>query len=93
MLLDEPTAFLDLVNRVAVIHLLRDIARTMDRAVLLTTHDLASALQLCDRILLVHGQRLWSGTPNEAITTGVLDRAFTAHGMRFDPTSASLVAE
>ncbi len=92
MLLDEPTAFLDLVNRIAVMQLLRDIARTHKRAVLLSTHDLASALQLCDRILLVHERALWSGTPSEAIATGILDRAFAAHGMRFDPRSATLTS-
>ncbi len=93
MLLDEPTAFLDLVNRVSVMRLLRDIARTSDRAVLLSTHDLTSALQLCDRILLVHGGTLWTGTPGEAISSGVLDRAFATQGMRFDPSTASLIAE
>ena len=92
MLLDEPTAFLDLVNRIEVMQLLRDIARAQDRAVLLSTHDLASALQLCDRILLVHERALWSGTPAEAIATGILDRAFAAHGMRFDPRSATLTS-
>lgn len=93
MLLDEPTAFLDLVNRVSVMRLLRDIARTSERAVLLSTHDLTSALQLCDRILLVHGGSLWTGTPAEAISSGSLDRAFSAQGMRFDPGTASLVAD
>lgn len=91
MLLDEPTAFLDLVNRVAVMRLLRDIARSLDRAVLVSTHDLAGALQLCDHIHLVHDGVLWSGAPAEAIATGVFDRAFAAQGLRFDPGTATLV--
>lgn len=93
MLLDEPTAFLDLVNRLSVMRLLRDIARTSERAVLLSTHDLTSALQLCDRILLVHDGTLWAGSPAEAISSGSLDRAFSAQGMRFDPGTASLIAD
>ncbi|MBK8497892.1 MAG: ABC transporter ATP-binding protein [Flavobacteriales bacterium] len=91
MLLDEPTAFLDLVNRVAVMRLLRDIARSLHRAVLVSTHDLAGALQLCDRIHLVHDGILWSGAPAESIATGVFDRAFAAQGLRFDPVTATLV--
>lgn len=92
MLLDEPTAFLDLVNRVSIMRLLRTIAQDMQRAVLLSTHDLGSALQLCDKVLLVHGGTLWTGTPAEAIASGVLDRAFASEGLRFDPTTASLIA-
>lgn len=92
MLLDEPTAFLDLVNRVAIMRLLRAIAHDMQRAVLLSTHDLASALQLCDKIMLVHGGSLWNGTPQDAIRSGVLDRAFASDGLRFDPVTASLIA-
>ncbi len=91
MLLDEPTAYLDLVNRISVMHLLRAIARDMQRSILLSTHDLGSALQLCDRIVLLHGGSSWTGTPPEAIASGVLDRAFASEGFRFDPDKASLV--
>lgn len=90
MLLDEPTAFLDVVNRVAVLHLLKSLATDMGRAMVLSTHDLGSAMQLCDRLLLVHAGSVWSGTPEEALASGILDTAFSTAGLRFDPASASL---
>ncbi len=93
MILDEPTAFLDLVNRVAVMQLLRELAHSLGRGVLLSTHDLASALRSCDRIFLVHEGRVWSGTPEQAITSKVLDRAFASQGLHFDPVSGSLLGE
>jgi len=76
MLLDEPTAFLDLVNRVLVLRLLRGIAHSTGKAVLLTTHDLATALDLCDRILVLHAGAIRPGTPQETIASGVLTEAF-----------------
>ena len=40
MLLDEPTAFLDLVNRVQLMRLLKEIVHSLRKTVLLSTHDL-----------------------------------------------------
>jgi len=90
LLLDEPTAFLDLVNRVLVIRLLKGIAHDLGKAVLLSTHDLRTALDLADRIVLVHQGRVWSGTPATALSSGVLASAFQGDDLVFDPISGTL---
>lgn len=90
MLLDEPTAYLDLVNRVLVMRLLRDIAHDLGKAILLSTHDLRTALDLADRIMLVHQGMVWSGTPASAVASGVLKAAFQGDGLLFDPISGTL---
>ena len=90
LLLDEPTASLDLVNRVLIMRLLHRIAHELGRAVLYSTHDLRAALDLADRIVLVRDGRVWSGTPEEALNTGVLADAFQVEGLLFDPTTGSL---
>jgi iron complex transport system ATP-binding protein len=92
LLLDEPTAFLDLVNRVHVLRLLRDIAHEEGKGVLLSTHDLQTALDLCDRVVLITGPSIWSGTTTEARTSGVLERTFASEGLRFDPVTGSFKA-
>ena len=85
LLLDEPTAFLDLPNRAAIVRLLRDKAATDVRAVLFSTHDLQLALDLCDRLLLMRGKEgVWQGTPQEALRSGELQRTFAGAGVRFD---------
>lgn len=90
LLLDEPTAFLDLVNRVQVIRLLQGIAHDLGRSVFLSTHDLRTALDLADRIALVHDRRLWVGTPQDAIASGILAAAFQGDGLVFDPSTGTL---
>lgn len=90
MLLDEPTAFLDLVNRVSILRLLHGITRTHGRAVLFSTHDLQTAMELCDVLVLVKDGRLWSGTPAEAVASNVLAEAFSSDGLRFDAVTGSL---
>lgn len=57
ILLDEPTAHLDLPNRIKVLQLLRRLAHEQGKTILISTHELELAIQLSDRILLMseHG--------------------------------------
>ena len=59
ILLDEPTAHLDLPHRILVLRLLRQLAHEQNKTVLISTHELDLALALSDRILLM--------TPGEGI--------------------------
>lgn len=56
-MLDEPTAHLDLPNRIKVLQLLRRLAHEQGKTILISTHELELAIQLSDRILLMseHG--------------------------------------
>ena len=57
ILLDEPTAHLDLPNRIKVLQLLRRLAHEQGKTILISTYELELAIQLSDRILLMseHG--------------------------------------
>lgn len=88
-LLDEPTAYLDVVNRLRIMHLLQQVAHNLNKLVLLTTHDLQAALDLADTIILVTRDKVWSGTPKEVVAQGRLQQAFEVPGMRFDASSSS----
>jgi iron complex transport system ATP-binding protein len=59
ILLDEPTAHLDLPHRILILRLLRRLAHEQNKTVLISTHELDLALALSDRILLM--------TPNKGI--------------------------
>jgi ABC-type multidrug transport system ATPase subunit len=66
LLLDEPTAALDPVAARQVRRAIAGFARDEDRTVVLCTHDLAEAEQLCDRVLVLeHGQAVVEGSPAE----------------------------
>ena len=86
LLLDEPTAFLDLPRRVEIVQLLRRLAGEGDRAVLLSTHDLDLALRSADRLwLLPPGGPLVAGAPEDLVLSGAFQRTFGD----FDPSSGS----
>lgn len=52
IMLDEPTAFLDVTSRIEIMVLLRKLAREQQKSILLSTHDLDSAIQLGDKLWL-----------------------------------------
>ena len=63
LLLDEPTAHLDVENRIDVLRTLREVARKTGTAVLFSSHDLHDALQVADRVFALtrDGRFLASG--------------------------------
>jgi ABC-type multidrug transport system ATPase subunit len=58
LLLDEPTASLDPMAAHGVRQLVRDLANSRERTVILATHDLVEAVDLCDRIAVLQRGRL-----------------------------------
>jgi iron complex transport system ATP-binding protein len=89
MLLDEPTAFLDLPRRVEVMQILRQLAHNNSRAILMSTHDLDLALRTADVIWLLANGRLHIGAPEDLVLSGVFATAFAAEGVTFDVMSGS----
>lgn len=81
MILDEPTAHLDLNNRVEVINMLSDLAKTTNKAILMATHELDLALQSADRIWLAGpGQPIIDGFPEDLVLNGKIDEVFELKG-------------
>ncbi len=90
MLLDEPTAYLDLPRRAELMTMLRRLARESSRAILLSTHDLDLALRNADRIwLLPKGGHLLVGAPEDLVLSGAFETAFKSEGVQFDAYSGS----
>jgi iron complex transport system ATP-binding protein len=90
ILLDEPTAFLDLPRRVEMMRLLKTLARETERAVLLSTHDLDLALRTADRIWLISQEgAVTLGAPEDLVLSGAFARVFAAEGVTFDSQSGS----
>jgi iron complex transport system ATP-binding protein len=93
MILDEPTAFLDLPRRVEILQLLRKIARETERAILLSTHDLDLALRNADRIwLMPKNASLTVGAPEDLVLNGAFEQAFHSEGVQFDKRTGSFWA-
>ena len=94
ILLDEPTAFLDVTSRIETMVLLRKLAVEQHKAILLSTHDLDLAIQMGDCLWLQTKTRpMVCGTPEDLIMSGALDTFFNKGGIVFDPNTGKLNIE
>lgn len=77
LLLDEPTANLDLLNELEVLQLIADMTRRRNLVTLVTLHDLNMAARFAKRcVLLSGGQIIAAGTPQEALTEKNIETAY-----------------
>lgn len=78
ILLDEPTAHLDLPSRIKTLNLLRSIAHEQNKTILISTHELDLALRTADRVLLMYtkNEGIAIDTPQNLIHTDAFTKAF-----------------
>lgn len=94
LILDEPTAYLDLVGKIEIFSLLRDTARDHAIAVLLSTHDFDISTKLVDRVWLVQADRTVSdGAPEDLMLSGAFKKTFRKKNLAFDEHTGSFTPE
>jgi len=90
ILLDEPTAHLDLPNRVEIIRLLRNLAHDTQKGILLSTHELDLALKAADTLWLIDGDgRVVAGAPEDLVLDGTFESVFERDSFEFDRSTGS----
>lgn len=94
ILLDEPTAFLDLPRRLELMTTLRKLAHQESMGILLSTHDLDLALRFADHVWLLDEQgTLTKGYPEVLAVTGEIGRAFSKKPVTWDAENATFYVE
>ncbi|MFZ4725657.1 MAG: ABC transporter ATP-binding protein [Paludibacter sp.] len=90
IMLDEPTAHLDLPNRVEIMLLLHRLAHKTDKAILLSTHELDMALQAADRIWLISSEYgVECGVPEDLVFNGSFNRVFQSKSYVFNEANGN----
>ena len=85
ILLDEPTAHLDLPSRLEVMTMLRTLARSLGKSILISTHELDLALGWADTIWLMdRAGEIVSAAPEDLILDGHIERVFGAPTLSYD---------
>lgn len=77
ILLDEPTAFLDMPNRYELCTLLRRLAHEEGKCILFSTHELDIAVSLCDSIALIAPPQLHIMPTADMVRSGHIERLFS----------------
>ena len=94
MLLDEPTAFLDLKHQVGIYEVLRRLNREKSMTIGVVSHSLSLAAQFCGRIVMLKDGRVAADGPvDEVMTKENIERVFEVGVgvMRDETTGAPLI--
>ncbi|MFI3263268.1 MAG: ABC transporter ATP-binding protein [Rikenellaceae bacterium] len=87
IILDEPTAFLDLKSKVEITSLLKNLARRENKCIIMSSHDLELSLQLSDKLFLISkGSPVVFGATETLVLEGKLNNIFGSdnHSIEFD---------
>lgn len=92
ILLDEPTAFLDVESRIEIMNLLHRLAMYQGKAILLSTHDIDLALLLADKLwMLSRDNGLTCGVTEDIVVSGKLDHFFKGENIRFNKDTGTFL--
>jgi iron complex transport system ATP-binding protein len=77
ILLDEPTANLDIHHQMDFLDLILTLNRERGLTILMASHDMNIASEFCDRLILLQGGRIYkTGTPDEVITKENIEKVY-----------------
>ena len=89
IILDEPTAFLDLPNKYELAGLLVKLA-SMGKTIIMSTHDTGIALRFPDKLLIIRDNLLTFGSPEDQILRGEFNRIFQSPGFHVDRATGQI---
>jgi iron complex transport system ATP-binding protein len=92
ILLDEPTSFLDLPNRIEIMLLLQTLAHNLHKCILLSTHEIDLAIRLADTLWLMEQKKgVQTGTPGYLTNNGAVQAVFHGESFGFDADTGRVI--
>lgn len=77
ILMDEPTAHLDVVNRIEMFRMLSEIIMETGKSILVSTHEMDLSIQFADELWLMnYNSPIITGTPDDMVKTGKINEIF-----------------
>jgi iron complex transport system ATP-binding protein len=85
MIMDEPTAFLDIAARYEILQLMHTLSDKSRKTIIFSTHDLQMAINRSDKIWLILDDKLVEGAPEDLIIAGAFEHLFDNSAVSFNP--------
>lgn len=84
MVMDEPTAFLDVASKYEILHLMHLLSGSGNKTIIFSTHDLQMAISQADKIWLILENELIEGAPEDLMLAGEFDHLFDSSTVIFN---------
>ncbi len=83
MIMDEPTAFLDIASKYEIVNLMLQLTRD-GKIIIFSTHDFNIAVNQADKIWLILENNLLEGAPEDLMLSGAFDHLFESSIVKFN---------
>ncbi len=84
IVLDEPTAHLDMHHTYKIFQLLKKLVETTSKTIIISTHQINLALEIVDELIIMNGTEILSGATQKLIDTNKLDNLFPKEILSFN---------
>ena len=84
IILDEPTAHLDVLHKMESFKLLKELASELNKTIIVSTHEIHLALQTSDELWLMTDEEFITGTPKALIENKSVEKLFDSDAVHFD---------
>lgn len=91
IILDEPTAHLDIHHTFKIFSLLKTLVKTTKKTILISTHEVNLAIQLADEFILLSEKQVYNGTSESLINQNAFDELFPKDLIIFNKTLEQFV--
>jgi len=91
IILDEPTAHLDIHHKIEVFNLLQTLVKKLHKTIIISTHEVQLAIQLADELWLMTDNHFISGDSEQLISNGNLNNLFSTKYVRFDSKTKQFI--
>ena len=87
IILDEPTTHLDMYHKAYILKLLQKMAKDSKKTILFSSHEIDLAIQLCDKLIIMTGDKVIIDSPENHIKQGNFNSLFPEDLITFDQTA------
>ncbi len=91
IILDEPTAHLDIHHKIEVFNLLKNLVEKFGKTIIISTHEIQLALQLANELWLMNDLEFVSGSTEQLIAADRLSSLFDSQFVKFDVKSKQFI--
>ena len=91
IILDEPTAHLDIQHKIETFKLLSNIAHELNKAILISSHEIQLATQMSDRLWIMTKNKMITGTPAALIDSNEINMLFDSKSILYDKESNQFI--
>jgi iron complex transport system ATP-binding protein len=84
IILDEPTAHLDMHHTYKIFQLLKELVKTTQKTIIISTHQINLAIEIVDELIVMNSNEVISGDKNELIEQNKLENLFPKEILTFN---------